>query len=117
MYLKSNVNLHLDSGAILKGSDKLEDYPLERDGSIGGNQDALLELNTGETTVSGESDRAGVITAYKARNVSITGHDIPGFYCNYVNDLELNGFSVEWADDLPDFCQGIIQVLLSPLSI
>lgn len=76
LFLKSNVNLHLDPGAVIKGSEKLKDYPLETDGSIGGHANALVELNTEEKTVSGESNRAGLITAYKAQNVSITGYGI-----------------------------------------
>src|SRR5258706_2385194 len=50
--LLSNVNLHLDSGAVLKGSDDLGDY-----------------LKEGE-------NRYGLILARKAENVAITGHGI-----------------------------------------
>lgn len=56
LYLKDNVNLHLSAGATIKGSPVLEDYPLE------------------ENSPSGESDRAGLITAWDVNNVSITGH-------------------------------------------
>jgi len=55
LYLKENVNLHLLAGATIKGSSVLEDYPFE------------------ENSPSGESDRAGLITARDVNNVSITG--------------------------------------------
>jgi hypothetical protein len=50
--LLSNVNLYLDSGAVLKGSDDLADY-----------------LKEGDT-------RYGLILARKAQNIAITGHGV-----------------------------------------
>lgn len=76
LYLKSHVNLHLDPGATIKGSSRLEDYPLELDGTIGDQKHNLTGLNTGDLSLSGESDRAGLITAYNATNISITGEGI-----------------------------------------
>ena len=51
----SNVTLHLESGATIKGSSKLEDYAVE------------------QVRASGESARAGLVTARDANNVAITG--------------------------------------------
>jgi len=56
--LLSNVNLHLQPGALIKGSTNLNEYTVE------------------ETSESGESTRAGVITARNATNVSLTGYGI-----------------------------------------
>ena len=58
LYLKDHVNLHLSSGAVLKGSPVLEDYPLE------------------ENSPSGESDRAGLLTAWDVNDVSVTGRGV-----------------------------------------
>ena len=62
--LLSNVNLHLDSGAVLKGSDDLGDY-----------------LKEGE-------NRYGLILARKAENVTITGHGILDGNGTYFMDLD-----------------------------
>ena len=62
--LLSNVNLHLDSGAVLKGSDDLGDY-----------------LKEGET-------RYGLILARKEENVAITGHGILDGNGTYFMDLD-----------------------------
>ncbi len=51
----SNVTLHLESGATIKGSSKLEDYAIE------------------QGRASGESARAGLVTARDANNIAITG--------------------------------------------
>jgi len=61
--LLSNVNLHLDSGAVLKGSDDLGDYVKE-----------------GEILY-------GLILARKAENVAITGHGILDGNGTYFMDL------------------------------
>ena len=53
--LRSNTVLHLAAGAVVKGSPKLEDYPAE------------------PRQVSGESPRAGLVTARDAENVAILG--------------------------------------------
>jgi polygalacturonase len=53
--LLTNVTLHLDAGATILGSPRLEDYPVE-------GRDA-----------SGESERAGLVTARKAERVAIVG--------------------------------------------
>ena len=76
LYLSSHINLYLAPGSIIKGSSRLEDYPSELDGTIGTQKNDLLGLNTGEKSISGESDRAGLITAFNAVNVSITGQGI-----------------------------------------
>ena len=62
--LLSNVNLHLDSGAVLKGSDDLADY-----------------LKEGE-------NRYGLILARKAENIAITGHGILDGNGTYFMDLD-----------------------------
>jgi hypothetical protein len=54
--LGSNTVLYLAPGAVLKGSPNLEDYSVE------------------PTSISGESARAGLITARDAGNVAIVGH-------------------------------------------
>jgi hypothetical protein len=54
--LLSYVTLHLEAGAVLQATARLEDYP--------------IEANSG----SKESNRAGLITAQGAENVSIVGH-------------------------------------------
>jgi len=56
--LGSNTVLHLDAGAIVKGSPTLADYPIEA------------------TTASGASSRAGVVTVRDAENVAIIGRGI-----------------------------------------
>ncbi|MEW5975979.1 MAG: glycosyl hydrolase family 28 protein [Acidobacteriota bacterium] len=61
--LLSNVNLHLDSGAVLKGSDNLADY-----------------LQEGES-------RYGLVLARNAENVSITGHGVLDGNGTYFMDL------------------------------
>jgi polygalacturonase len=77
IYLKGNINLYLAPGAVLKGSGNLDDYSLELDGMIGDQKNTLINIiNTGEETISGESDRAGLITAYNTNNISITGEGI-----------------------------------------
>lgn len=77
IYLKSNINLYLAPGAVLKGSGNLDDYRLELNGMIGNQKNTLKNpINTGEVTMSGESDRAGLITAYNANNISIIGKGI-----------------------------------------
>lgn len=53
--LPSNCTLHLDAGAVVKGSPALADYPAEPE------------------RISGESPRSGVVTARNAENVAITG--------------------------------------------
>ena len=53
--LRSFVTLHLEAGSTILGSPRLEDYPVE-------GRDA-----------SGESERAGVLTARGAERVAITG--------------------------------------------
>jgi polygalacturonase len=53
--LASNVVLHLEAGAVLLGSPNLEDYPMEKD------------------AVSGESERAGLVTVRDAENAAIVG--------------------------------------------
>ena len=53
--LRSNTVLHLAAGAVVKGSPKLQDYQAERQ------------------QVSGESSRAGLVTARDADNVAILG--------------------------------------------
>jgi hypothetical protein len=53
--LYSNMTLYLEAGAILLGSEKLEDYPIE------------------DNKLSQESRRAGLVTAHHAENVSIAG--------------------------------------------
>jgi hypothetical protein len=30
-------------------------------------------------------------------------HDVPALYCQYVDGLQIHGFELEWADDLPDY--------------
>lgn len=62
--LLSNVNLHLDSGAVLKGSDDLGDY-----------------LKEGE-------NRFGLILARKEENVAITGHGILDGNGTYFMELD-----------------------------
>jgi len=52
--LLQNVTLHLEPGAVLMGSTNLDDYPAE-------------------TGRSGESPRAGLLTARNAANVALTG--------------------------------------------
>lgn len=37
-------------------------------------------------------------------------HDIPAFYAQYVKDLSLEGFEVEWGDGLPDFFTHALEV-------
>jgi hypothetical protein len=45
-------------------------------------------------------------------------HDIPAFYCQNVEGLQLRGFEVEWADSLPDyFSDGIYCEHFSNLTI
>ena len=56
--IPSRATLYLDAGAMLKGSPTLTDYPLERD------------------PVSGESGRAGLVTARDAENVAIEGRGV-----------------------------------------
>lgn len=34
---------------------------------------------------------------------AIFKHDIPGFYCQYVDGLQIHGLEVEWGDNLPDY--------------
>jgi polygalacturonase len=75
-YLKSNINLYLAPGSLIMGSGKLDDYRLELDGMIGNQKNTLGGINTGEKTISGESDRTGLVTAYNANNISITGQGI-----------------------------------------
>ena len=33
----------------------------------------------------------------------IVKHDIPALYCQYVDGLQIHGFELEWADDLPGY--------------
>lgn len=73
LFLKDNINLHLTAGATIKGTGRLEDYPLE------------------ENSPSGESDRAGLISAWNARNVSISGQGtIDGNALAFVNQKKLH---------------------------
>ncbi|MGD0610267.1 MAG: glycosyl hydrolase family 28 protein [Anaerolineales bacterium] len=53
--LFSHVTLFLESGAVILASDRLEDYPLE------------------DSSVSMESQRAGLVTAHHAEDVAIVG--------------------------------------------
>ena len=59
IYLQSNMSFHTSGGAIVKGSSKLEDYPVEDDGSWGQG--------------SGESTRAGVLTGRDLKNIAVEG--------------------------------------------
>src|SRR5512146_391886 len=62
--LLSNVNLHLEAGAVILGSPNLDDY-----GDV-----SLLGIGKGNrVNVSGEGTRLGIIFARKAENISITG--------------------------------------------
>jgi polygalacturonase len=56
--LLENVTLHLDVGATVKGSPKLEDYIIETD------------------QTSGESNRAGLLTTRDTHNITITGRGV-----------------------------------------
>ena len=51
----SNTTLYLEAGAVLLGSERLEDYPIE------------------QGKLSQESRRAGLVSAFDAENVTITG--------------------------------------------
>ena len=57
-YVRSNVTLHLEAGATVRGSEALEDYPEEG------------------TRLSMKWGRAGLVTALDAENVSITGRGV-----------------------------------------
>ena len=63
VYLKSNVNLHLESGASLNGSSNMSDYaPFERPGFGPSNYGVLFTLKaenvsiTGQGTIDGNED-------------------------------------------------------------
>ncbi len=58
IYLRSNVNLHLESGAVLEGSSHLEDYPAAIDGF---------------TDAVGQRRSRCLIAAVNAERVSISG--------------------------------------------
>ncbi len=58
IHLAHNVALHLEAGAMLKASPKLDDYDVESGRG------------------SGESERAGLLTARNANNVTITGQGV-----------------------------------------
>jgi polygalacturonase len=55
LILKSNINLHLEAGAVLKGSPHIEDY------------------TPYQSPIHASPSTYGIIYAYKANNVSITG--------------------------------------------
>ena len=58
IHLAQNVALHLEAGAMIKASPKLQDYDIESGRG------------------SGESERAGLLTARNANNVTITGRGV-----------------------------------------
>jgi hypothetical protein len=60
IHLRSHINLHLQSGAVLKGSPNLDDYYWDIDNVIGSDQ-------TGSAV-------AGILFSVNVENVSITGH-------------------------------------------
>lgn len=77
--LKSNVNLELEAGAVLKGSSNMEDYKPY--------QSPIFHVPT----------HYGIIFAHKAQNVSITGHgtisgnDDAFFFWDQVKKIEWSG--------------------------
>lgn len=55
IYLKSNVNLHLESGAVLKGSNNMNDYaPFERPGFGPSNYGMLFTLKAENVSITGQ---------------------------------------------------------------
>ena len=73
IHLAQNVTLHLEAGALIKASPKLEDYDVESGRG------------------SGESERAGLLTARNANNVTITGRGvIEGNGCAFVDPVKLH---------------------------
>jgi polygalacturonase len=55
IYLKSNVNLHLESGSTLKGSSNLNDYaPFERTGYGPSNYGVLFTLKAENVSITGQ---------------------------------------------------------------
>jgi len=71
--LRSHVTLQLEAGATLQASQRLEDYPLENDRR------------------TGESGRAGFITAREAVNIAITGRGtVDGSGFTFVSHSELH---------------------------
>ncbi len=83
--LLSNVTLHLDAGAIIRGSPSLEDYRL----TSGGSETRLAPVANADPVAM----IAGLITATRAKNIAITGSGIiEGSALAYVTDqvLDLN---------------------------
>jgi polygalacturonase len=74
--LLENVTLHLEAGAVIMGSTNLEDYTLEKGRG------------------SGESPRAGLLTARNASHIAITGRGvIEGNGMTFVDAVQLHGGS------------------------
>lgn len=60
IHLRSHINLHLQNGAVLRGSPDLDDYYWDDEGAFGSDQ-------TGSAV-------AGILFSVDVENVSITGH-------------------------------------------
>jgi hypothetical protein len=44
------------------------------------------------------------------KKMQIFGHNIPGLYAQYVNNLSVSGFALSWDPELPDFFTNAIEV-------
>lgn len=62
LYMKDNVDLHLDEGAVLLGSTRPQDYPSN-----------TPEATAGERAGIAAGDRAALVFAENVRHISITG--------------------------------------------
>ena len=71
-------------------------------------QNVNLSIKNGRETLSygGNFD----LRPAAERSMQIFEHDIPGIYAQYVTNLSVNGFELEWDHTLPDFFTNAIEV-------
>ena len=91
----SNIMAESESGILIYGtaSSVIRDISFDR---------LKLRIKGGaaDAAVGGNFDLRGLGGGLQT---AIFKHDIPGMYCQYVDGLQIHGFELEWADDLPDY--------------
>jgi hypothetical protein len=91
----SNIMAECENGILIYGTENslIRDILFDR---------VALRVRKGLHTdaVGGNFDLRGLGAGLE---FAIFKHDIPGMYCQYVENLQIHGLKIEWADSLPDY--------------
>ena len=94
--LRSNVELHLEKGAVLEGSPRIEDYPVvELPCSEGAWMAVVMAVGATNVAITGEGEIYGngsVFPRYKVRNQE--GRRPRGLFFGNCRNVRLEGFSL-----------------------